>query len=344
MSGRFTRSDDTNWGAPNVEFDASSGEQSGFENSQDFAASREEYTFEDDDNDACEDEESARAGDRAELKRLAKYSDSPDYYSLLGIARNPPPSDGQIRSAFHTLSLSFHPDKQPLHLQQAAREQYAKIQRAYDTLLNPQKRVVYDLLGEEGVKSEWETEGVMGSGGEAQEQGIGVKTMTSTEFRQWFLGVMKNKERAALENMIGSRVCTLAITKPFTEPNQLMVVIQGYLSVGLNAIPLFRRINLVPSVDNNSRPAQFVEASLFRVKHSFKAPLSRFRRASNADIRNDTSPYETFNSEYSGIPTVEAPKEAELIINAGVSGKIHRRKQIVEIGIDADGNKVTEKV
>lgn len=210
MSERSAGSDESNRRAPNGRMNNRSspfGESSDFETGRDFAASREEYAFEEDENEAFEDEEETGDDDalhRQEFNRLMNYSDPPDYYSLLGLSRNPPPSDSQIRSTFHALSLSFHPDKQPEHLRGAAREQYAKLQRAYATLLDPQKRVVYDLLGEEGVRSEWSAGGVMGKNEERQ---VGVKTMTSEEFRRWFLAVMKSRERAALENMVGSRVC-----------------------------------------------------------------------------------------------------------------------------------------
>ncbi|KAI5285965.1 hypothetical protein KEM54_000169, partial [Ascosphaera aggregata] len=86
---------------------------------------------------------------------LDDYSESSDYYALLNLARNPPPSDAQIRAAFRTLTLSFHPDKQPPELRDAAAQHYDKLRIAYETLSDPRRRVVYDMLGEEGVREEW---------------------------------------------------------------------------------------------------------------------------------------------------------------------------------------------
>jgi DnaJ homolog subfamily C member 11 len=212
MSSQATRSNDANRETPNGGTDGPSGGDSRFETGREFAASREDYNFDDDENNASEDnsgDEHTRASAQEELRRLMRYSDAPDYYSLLGVPRTPPPTDSQIRSAFQRLSLSFHPDKQPLHLRHVARDQYSKIQRAYDTLLDPQKRVVYDLIGEEGVNAEWGAGGAMSKGGEAQDSQIGVRTMTSAEFRQWFLRLMQRRERSTLEDMIGSRVCSI---------------------------------------------------------------------------------------------------------------------------------------
>ncbi|CAG8051301.1 unnamed protein product [Penicillium salamii] len=128
-----------------------------------------------------------------------------DYYLLLGLSRNPPPTDAEIRSAYRSLSLSFHPDKQPTHLRHAAESQFRHIQDAYDTLIDPKKRVVYDISGAEGVRQEWGQLGAMGIGGEAQKQDVGVKTMSPDEFRRWFLKTMKKRERQAIESLVSSR-------------------------------------------------------------------------------------------------------------------------------------------
>ncbi|PYH87975.1 chaperone J-domain-containing protein, partial [Aspergillus ellipticus CBS 707.79] len=82
--------------------------------------------------------------------------DSPqDYYTLLNLPHHPPPTTQQIRSAYRALTLSFHPDKQPAHLSDAARHHFGRIQEAYETLVDERKRVVYDLLGREGVAEEF---------------------------------------------------------------------------------------------------------------------------------------------------------------------------------------------
>lgn len=137
----------------------------------------------------------------------ADYPDEVDYYSLLGLPSNPPPSDADIRSAYRSLTLSFHPDKQPPHLREAARRNFNQIQEAYDVLSDPKKRTVYDILGAEGVRREWGRFGAMGREGEVEQQEVGVKAMSSDQFRQWFLKTMKKRERKAVESLVESRVC-----------------------------------------------------------------------------------------------------------------------------------------
>lgn len=142
-----------------------------------------------------------------EYSMIAEYPDEVDYYALLGLSSQPPPSEAEIRSAYRNLTLSFHPDKQPPHLRDAAQQHFTRIQEAYDTLIDPKKRAVYDILGAEGVRREWGTLGAMGRGGEAQRQQVGVKLMSPDEFRRWFLKTMKNRERKAVESLVSSRVC-----------------------------------------------------------------------------------------------------------------------------------------
>jgi len=193
------------------------GVRSGLNGHQDFAMSREEYVFEDEEQDepasVVDDDSSAPLSHDADegiddedfIQRLNLANDI-DYYSILALSRSPAPTSAQVRAAFHSLSLRFHPDKHPPHRRAMAEEQYARIQQAYETLLNPQKRVVYDLLGEQGVRAEWGVGGSMGRSGEAQHMQIGVKAMTKQEFRQWFLAVMKKRERDVLEEIVRSGV------------------------------------------------------------------------------------------------------------------------------------------
>lgn len=149
----------------------------------------------------------------AEYDRLMDYSNSVDYYSLLGLPRNPPPTDAQLRSAYRSLSLSFYPDKQPNHLREVATQQYDRIREAYETLIDHKKRVVYDMLGEDGVRAQWGPGGIMGSSSAARNQQVGVRAMTSQEFRQWFLKTMRNRERKEINDMVQGRVCTPLVGK-----------------------------------------------------------------------------------------------------------------------------------
>ena len=176
--------------------------------SENFAASREEYIFSEED-DGHDHEGSLDDGDGDEgssLEELNSYQDNLDYYAILGLPSDPPPSDTDIRSAFHFLSLSLHPDKHPSS-ENEARKHFARIEDAYQVLIDPQKRVVYDLLGAEGVLKEWSRHGAMGSHGAVNENTVGIRAMNAEEFRLWFLGKMQRREREVLDSMVNCRVC-----------------------------------------------------------------------------------------------------------------------------------------
>lgn len=72
-----------------------------------------------------------------------------DYYKLLGIKRGA--SEQEIKRAFKKLSLKYHPDKNKENPEKA-KEMFAKIVNAYETLKDPEQRQVYDAKGEEGVR------------------------------------------------------------------------------------------------------------------------------------------------------------------------------------------------
>lgn len=59
-----------------------------------------------------------------------------DYYSILGVSKNA--SENEIKSAFRKLALQHHPDRG------GNIEQFHKIQEAYETLSDPQKKSAYD--------------------------------------------------------------------------------------------------------------------------------------------------------------------------------------------------------
>jgi DnaJ family protein C protein 11 len=172
------------------------------ESSTGFSTSREEYIFADDD-----DDEQARFG--PSLDQLNSYPSDIDYYAVLGLPRSPPPSDAQIRSAFRLLSPNFHPDKHP-RAEQQAREIFEKLEDAYEVLIDPQKRAVYDLLGHEGMRKEWDLYGTMGIHGPNREQMVGIRAMDAEEFKSWFLDTMRKRERQILESMVENRVCEYA--------------------------------------------------------------------------------------------------------------------------------------
>ncbi|KAJ5176871.1 uncharacterized protein N7482_002748 [Penicillium canariense] len=238
-----------------------------------------------------------------------EYPDQVDYYSLLGLAQKPPPTDAEIRSAYRNLSLMFHPDKQPPHLQESAEQHFTRIQIAYDTLIDPKKRVVYDLLGAEGVANEWRVGGAMGRGGEAERLQVGVKAMTPEEFRRWFTKTMKKRERKAVEELVNSR---------------------GSITLGINAQSTIR-----VDEDNDVTvqvPSQVLPTS-YAAKYSFKTPLAlpTFGRRTDEDEAQDQQ-----EKPDAGVADEEGEDPVYVTFNAGISGNLVRPKQPIAVEY-ADG-------
>ncbi|WWD17671.1 hypothetical protein CI109_102112 [Kwoniella shandongensis] len=82
-----------------------------------------------------------------------------EYYRVLGVSKDA--SDAELKKAYRKESLKWHPDKNPGDKRAAAEEKFKKIGEAYEVLSDPNKREVYDQLGEEGLKGG----GAPGAGG-----------------------------------------------------------------------------------------------------------------------------------------------------------------------------------
>ncbi|GIC90076.1 J domain-containing protein [Aspergillus udagawae] len=237
-----------------------------------------------------------------------------DYYALLGLRRDPAPNDAEIRSAYRILTLSFHPDKQPAELREAAERHFAKIQEAYETLLDPKKRVVYDLLGAEGVRREWGAGGAMGRGGEAEMQ-IGVRAQTPEEFRGWFLETMKRRERRVLNSLVQSR---------------------GSLTLGVDASNMIE-------VDEDAGEVYIhipsPSLSSYAIRYSFKAPLPTREVLLGEEEAEDEDEDEAPDGR-SSPQKVHSYLEAqgpEITFNAGISGNLRRSFRKMQFQIEDEG-------
>lgn len=73
-----------------------------------------------------------------------------DYYNILKVNRNA--SEDDLRKAYRRLAIIWHPDKNPNNKTEAEAK-FKQISEAYDVLSDPQKRQIYDLYGEEALKS-----------------------------------------------------------------------------------------------------------------------------------------------------------------------------------------------
>ena len=66
-----------------------------------------------------------------------------DHYQVLGVARDA--SQDEIKKAFRSLALRYHPDRNP-HDQQGAEEKFKEINAAYEVLGDIARRQQYDYL------------------------------------------------------------------------------------------------------------------------------------------------------------------------------------------------------
>ncbi|KAL6513847.1 hypothetical protein OROHE_019303 [Orobanche hederae] len=73
-----------------------------------------------------------------------------DYYNILKISKNA--SEEDVKRSYKRLAMKWHPDKNAVNTEEAEAK-FKQISEAYDVLSDPEKRQIYDLYGEEGVKS-----------------------------------------------------------------------------------------------------------------------------------------------------------------------------------------------
>lgn len=71
----------------------------------------------------------------------------PDYYEVLGVARDSSPS--ALKKAFRKLALECHPDRNPGD--KSAEEKFKIAAEAYEVLSDPEKRSLYDRFGHAGL-------------------------------------------------------------------------------------------------------------------------------------------------------------------------------------------------
>jgi len=68
-----------------------------------------------------------------------------DYYKILGVDKAATEDD--IKKAYRKMALKYHPDKNKAS---GAEEKFKEIAEAYDVLCDPEKRKIYDQVGQRG--------------------------------------------------------------------------------------------------------------------------------------------------------------------------------------------------
>ncbi|XP_059648907.1 uncharacterized protein LOC132294905 [Cornus florida] len=75
-----------------------------------------------------------------------------DYYNVLKVNRNA--SEDELKKAYKRLAMKWHPDRNLNSTRSdEAEAKFKQISEAYDVLSDPQKRQIYDIYGEEALKS-----------------------------------------------------------------------------------------------------------------------------------------------------------------------------------------------
>ncbi len=81
-----------------------------------------------------------------------------DYYEIIGVEKNA--SLQQIKKAYRSLALKYHPDRVQESEKKQAEEKFKEISEAYGVLSDPKKRELYDQYGHSGIDQKFTSEDI----------------------------------------------------------------------------------------------------------------------------------------------------------------------------------------
>ena len=94
----------------------------------------------------------AAFGDENELDNLEDAANA-EYYTILNVSRDA--SCDEIKAAYRRLCILYHPDKYPeKDKKQVAEKLFSKLKEAYEVLVDPRRRAIYDRRGKEGIEND----------------------------------------------------------------------------------------------------------------------------------------------------------------------------------------------
>merc|ERR1712159_732683 len=73
------------------------------------------------------------------------------FYTLLGL-KTENPSEDELKKAYKKAALKHHPDRNPNN-KAVAEAKFKEVAEAFAVLSDPQKKQIYDMYGEEGLKA-----------------------------------------------------------------------------------------------------------------------------------------------------------------------------------------------
>ncbi|GAA5881824.1 hypothetical protein JCM16303_006467 [Sporobolomyces ruberrimus] len=128
--------------------------------------------------------------DREDYEENPRAGPIPDsLYSILNLSKDC--TEEEIQKSYKRLAALLHPDRhRDPALKQAADSRFQAINHAFEVLSDSQKRVIYDELGEDGLKSELK---------------VGPRGKTAQELRAEYEKLNRQQLEANLESLVRSR-------------------------------------------------------------------------------------------------------------------------------------------